>query len=191
MYFAHSGGGGLYSVSIVGARAVCVRNSNMLFNSVSKINAGIVSSCIVGFALSYYAYIVETSKEHDSSYEAMCDISEHISCTKAFMSEYGKGFGIIPENSPFYFPNSIYGLVFFVNFALLSVSNTLAATTMLLILGVLANMGSVYLAVILYKLQDICVVCISTYLVNAANLTLAVRKFNLLSEGSPKKRKAN
>lgn len=56
-------------------------------NKIDKINTGIVTSCVVGLALSYYAYIVEISKEADQSYEAICDISEHISCTKAFMSE--------------------------------------------------------------------------------------------------------
>jgi vitamin-K-epoxide reductase (warfarin-sensitive) len=37
-------------------------------------------------ALSYYAYVVETTKERDETYVAMCDISEHMSCSKAFMS---------------------------------------------------------------------------------------------------------
>lgn len=42
----------------------------------------------MGLALSYYSYVVETAKEQDENYEAMCDISERVSCTKAFMSEW-------------------------------------------------------------------------------------------------------
>lgn len=55
--------------------------------SVRKINTGIILTCILGFTASYYAYVVETKVEADDSYEAMCDISEHVSCTKAFASE--------------------------------------------------------------------------------------------------------
>jgi vitamin-K-epoxide reductase (warfarin-sensitive) len=43
--------------------------------------------CVIALGLSFYALIVEFKKEHDDSYEAMCDISENMSCTKAFMSE--------------------------------------------------------------------------------------------------------
>lgn len=55
--------------------------------SIQKLNAGIITTCIVGFAVSYYAYYVELAKEEDNLYEAVCDISEHVSCTKAFSSE--------------------------------------------------------------------------------------------------------
>ena len=54
---------------------------------VHNVNTGIVTSCVIGLALSYYAWVVEVAKERDDSYEAMCDLSEHFSCTKAFMSE--------------------------------------------------------------------------------------------------------
>lgn len=54
---------------------------------IHKLNTGLVTACVVGLALSYYAYYVETSKEKDSNYEPLCDISEHVSCTKAFMSK--------------------------------------------------------------------------------------------------------
>lgn len=55
--------------------------------SIGKLNAKIVTTCIVGFVLSYYAYYVELAKEEDDSYEAVCDINEHVSCTKAFSSK--------------------------------------------------------------------------------------------------------
>jgi vitamin-K-epoxide reductase (warfarin-sensitive) len=42
--------------------------------------------CFFGLGVSYYAYVVEMTKEHDANYVAMCDISEHMSCSKVFMS---------------------------------------------------------------------------------------------------------
>jgi len=42
--------------------------------------------CFFGMGLSYYSYVVEMAKEHDDKYVAMCDINEHMSCSKAFMS---------------------------------------------------------------------------------------------------------
>ncbi|RZF36366.1 hypothetical protein LSTR_LSTR010407 [Laodelphax striatellus] len=78
----------------------------------------------IGFLLSYYAYNVEVSFEEDSNYVAMCDISEHMSCTKAFSSEYGKGFGltrlIVGEDSPLNQPNGVLGLIFYSIFGLLN-----------------------------------------------------------------------
>lgn len=55
--------------------------------SIRKLNAGIVTASIVGFALCSYGYYIEKAKEQDDLYEAMCDINEHVSCTKAFSSE--------------------------------------------------------------------------------------------------------
>jgi vitamin-K-epoxide reductase (warfarin-sensitive) len=58
----------------------------MSFEMSIDVNKGIHLMCFFGMGLSYYAYVVETSKEHDADYVAMCDISEHMSCSKAFMS---------------------------------------------------------------------------------------------------------
>lgn len=42
--------------------------------------------CAAGLALSIYAWHVETSKERDAAYRAMCDISADISCSRVFTS---------------------------------------------------------------------------------------------------------
>ncbi|XP_078046072.1 vitamin-K epoxide reductase isoform X1 [Augochlora pura] len=158
--------------------------------SVWKLNVAIASVCLQGIALSYYGYVVETAKEENDSYEAMCDISEHISCTKAFMSEYGKGFGIIPATSPLYMPNSVYGLIFYALVAILGMFNKYSISTLVITLGVCSNLGSIYLAYILYILNNVCVVCVSTYLVNAFILILAVKKHRkLFQDGTNKKKK--
>ena len=43
--------------------------------------------CFAGVTLSIYALHVELSKAHDSEYKAMCDISEHVSCSRVFASK--------------------------------------------------------------------------------------------------------
>ena len=43
--------------------------------------------CFVGLALSIYDFWVEYQYERDNSYVAMCDINDHMSCTKAFASK--------------------------------------------------------------------------------------------------------
>ncbi|OAD54340.1 Vitamin K epoxide reductase complex subunit 1-like protein 1, partial [Eufriesea mexicana] len=148
--------------------------------SVRKLNAGIVTICIVGFTLSSYAHYIEKAKEKDDLYEAICDISEHLSCTKAFSSEYGKGFGIIPETSLLYMPNAVYGLIFYVLIAILSLWNRYVTSALVVTLGICANIGTIYLASILYKLNNVCVVCVSLYVVNAILLILAVKKHRKL-----------
>uniref|UniRef100_A0A670JJC6 vitamin-K-epoxide reductase (warfarin-sensitive) n=1 Tax=Podarcis muralis TaxID=64176 RepID=A0A670JJC6_PODMU len=42
--------------------------------------------CAAGLALSAYAFHVETSKERDAAYRAMCDISAAVSCSRVFTS---------------------------------------------------------------------------------------------------------
>lgn len=41
----------------------------------------------LGVLISIYAFHVETRHEEDPNYEALCDISERVSCTKVFSSK--------------------------------------------------------------------------------------------------------
>ena len=43
--------------------------------------------CVAGLCLSAYALYIEIEKHRDASYRPLCDISEGVSCTKAFLSE--------------------------------------------------------------------------------------------------------
>lgn len=119
-----------------------VSTSAVFLNKLRRIRSGSTFFCFVGLALSCYAFYVETKKEYDDSYVAMCDINEHMSCTKVFSSKYiftfllshlitpclfymnntiifryGKGFGllqyILDENSPLIQPNPVYGVIFY------------------------------------------------------------------------------
>lgn len=124
--------------------------------------------CVVGVVVSLYAYYVETKAEADDGYEAMCDLSETISCTKVFTSEYGKGFGLIQmvvgDDSPLVQPNSVYGLIFYTTVFLLGLAGQ---NDLCFYFAVVSCLGSIYLACILvFVLQDTCIVCISMYIIN-------------------------
>lgn len=63
------------------------KNIENKLQSVNLYNRIATVSCIIGIAVSAYAYHVEVSAEEDTGYEALCDISEHMTCTKVFLSE--------------------------------------------------------------------------------------------------------
>lgn len=54
--------------------------SNCYRNALAAVSA-------LGVLVSIYAYHVETQMEADDSYEALCDISPKVSCTKVFGSK--------------------------------------------------------------------------------------------------------
>jgi len=141
--------------------------------------------CFLGMVLSLFAFYVEVKKHQDESYVALCDINEKVSCSKVFTSKYGKGFGLLQffleEDSPLIQPNPVYGIIFyFINF-LLGLGNYMFLAQIQFVMCILANCGSVYLGYILYFiLQDMCIVCISTYVVNFMLLLSTIsRKSNL------------
>jgi len=122
----------------------------------------------IGIALSFYALYVEYKSSLDSSYVAMCDISEKMACSKVFSSPYGRVFkyhGLSWLDAP----NALFGVLFYLmllGFNAYSGNGRLVVNTMLL-LAVLSLLLSAYLGYVLYFiLDDFCVVCISTYMVN-------------------------
>ncbi|XP_065173512.1 vitamin K epoxide reductase complex subunit 1-like protein 1 [Atheta coriaria] len=166
--------------------------------AVGVINFLLTFSCFCGLALSIYAYTVELQASVNENYEAMCDISEHMSCSKVFTSQYGKGFGFIGkllgEKSPLNVPNSLVGIMAYSLLATLAQSNSLFITKMSYVLVLVSNLFSLYFAYILYfVLYDFCVVCVSTYVVNFLNMCLTLLKLKKLDKAakvdSKKKRK--
>ncbi|XP_055939527.1 vitamin K epoxide reductase complex subunit 1-like [Argiope bruennichi] len=143
--------------------------------------------CISGLLLSIYAYHVEVKKEEDANYTAMCDISEHMSCTAAFSSQYGKGFGfmehIVGKDSILNQPNSVYGIIFYLIFMPLAEIPNLTLSKIMILLAVLSNICSIYLAYILiYILYDFCIVCVSTYIVNFVLLICSLFRYTFHSK---------
>lgn len=153
------------------------------------LNTRLLSACLFGLVLSYYAYFVEIKKEEDEFYKPLCDIHKYVSCTKAFMSEYGKGLGLIPKDSILYARNPIYGLGVYILIVILTLTNNYACSAAVVILGFFCNVATIYLAYILYIIQDFCIVCFMTYIVNAIILSLSIKKFQKLLIGGTRKKK--
>lgn len=110
---------------------------------------------LAGFLLSLYAYLVEVKYEKDRSYQASCDISSKMSCTKAFSGEYGRMLGI----SNALVGMLAYGVLFFL--ALLGYN------IVVFYLSMGAVLASVFLAYILYfRIKTVCIICTSLYIVN-------------------------
>lgn len=127
--------------------------------------------CIIGVSLSLYALYVEVAKEANASYKALCDISPSVSCSKVFTSKYGRGFGIVGEllgeDHLLNQPNSIPGIIFYSIIILLGEMKSYKAAKVQRILVFSSNFMSIYLAYLLYfVLNDFCVICVSTYIVN-------------------------
>ncbi|XP_073811782.1 vitamin-K epoxide reductase [Musca autumnalis] len=129
--------------------------------------------CILGFLLSAYATYVEINLILNKDYKALCDLAPKISCTVAFSSPYGNGFGflnnvtlnssILSKWNP---PNGIFGLIYYGLLFATANKNRRLYRVMQFIFCILSNVMTIYLAYILYILEDICVVCISIYVVN-------------------------
>lgn len=151
--------------------------------------------CVVGIALSGYALHVELSHARNKEYKALCDINEHMSCSKVFSSKYGTGFGLVEpvlgKKSLLNVPNSIFGIAFYSSIMLLGVSSGKFAAWLMFLFSLLSCAGSIYLGYILfYILHDTCVVCISMYVVNA--FLLIINLINLkqvLAVAAVKKKK--
>ncbi|CAG9857096.1 unnamed protein product [Phyllotreta striolata] len=149
--------------------------------TVSRVNSLLTLCCLVGLGLSLYAYTVELQIERNEKYSPMCDISPQMSCSKAFKSPYGKGFGIFGKFSTLNQPNSLFGLMFYSMMATLAQSNSKFPAWFMLMAIFLSNLLSLYFAYILYfVLYDFCVVCVGTYVVNILNLLLIQAKLKLL-----------
>ncbi|KAG0715002.1 Vitamin K epoxide reductase complex subunit 1 [Chionoecetes opilio] len=85
--------------------------------SYQRIRYGMMAVSCVGVMLSTYALHVEVSKEANTTYRALCDISAAVSCSKVFTSRFGKGFGLVGqllgEDHVLNQPNSIFGIIFY------------------------------------------------------------------------------
>lgn len=113
----------------------------------------------IGLCISLYGFFVEYKLGQDPTYKPVCDLSDHVSCSKTFLSPYGK----ILKTS-----NTIVGLLFYSCMMLLA---WLGYINLLWYGAVLAAFASVVFAYILFfRVQTICLVCISIYLVNIALL---------------------
>ncbi|KRZ34983.1 Vitamin K epoxide reductase complex subunit 1-like protein 1 [Trichinella pseudospiralis] len=90
-------------------------------------NKFFIFTCLLGLIISIYALFLETIKEARPSYVPFCDVSETISCSKALMSRWSRGFGIVGtllgEKHFLNLRNPVYGIFFYITLILLSIVN--------------------------------------------------------------------
>lgn len=117
---------------------------------------------VVGFLVSSYAYYIEHEAKTHKGYKAICDLTESMSCAKAFTSSFGNIGGI---------SNSLGGIVFYVLLFILSYTSYASYIRWLAVASII---GSVFLAYISYfKLKNFCIICTTIYFVNIALLVAA------------------
>ncbi|XP_048848175.1 vitamin K epoxide reductase complex subunit 1 [Brienomyrus brachyistius] len=139
------------------------------------------SLCTLGMLLSVYALHVELSRERDPGYRAMCDLGASVSCSKVFTSRWGRGFGLVQlvlsKESILNQPNSILGIIFYTLQLALGQSASSKAALFLVLSSWVSVAGSLFLAgVLLFILEDLCLVCVTTYLINFALLYTNLRR---------------
>ena len=106
----------------------------------------------------------------------------HTSCSKTFSLPQGKllsYFGIIPHDHILDVPNALLGLCYYTILIILENGNTSIfhyAESMMMGLVVISFMTSVYLAYTLTVLNELCVLCWTTHVINTALLVYYVRR---------------
>nr|UVZ36592.1 Vitamin K epoxide reductase complex subunit 1 [Rattus tiomanicus] len=137
--------------------------------------------CLAGLALSLYALHVKGARARNEDYRALCDVGTAISCSRVFSSRLGRGFGllglVLGDNSIINISNIIFGCMFYTLQLLLGCLRGRWASILLILSSLVSVAGSLYLAWILFfVLYDFCIVCITTYAINAGLMLLSFQK---------------
>jgi vitamin-K-epoxide reductase (warfarin-sensitive) len=123
-----------------------------------------------GLVISCYALYVEVSKESDPNFVALCDLSEKSSCSRVLTSSYGTGLGLVRlvlgEDSVLNVSNALYGIIMYSLLALFSLSPILDRTLFPVIVFASTASSLYLLYIMLYVLEDLCVVCMGIHAVN-------------------------
>ncbi|KAL7536702.1 hypothetical protein ACHAXR_011273 [Thalassiosira sp. AJA248-18] len=146
---------------------------------------------IIGLILSAYSVYVEHKVEHKDDtpdgddFQALCDIEAiGASCSAVFSLPEGKMlsfFGIVPEGHALDIPNGVLGMLFysyiFIRFQIIGNKQRILFTTSVnLLISTLAILSSAFLARKLYIIRELCVVCISTHIINTTLWIRAIRE---------------
>lgn len=143
----------------------------------------LVIGTLIGLLLSLYTIYIEHNISYNQNYIASCDINAQISCSKVITSEYGHIFSalnLVSHNSILDRPNCEYGVLFYLMvfiFYFYSPNSSMMKFFLLLtaVFGVILSCLLGYILV--YILQQICVICYGTYLVNTVILITSVRYY--------------
>ncbi|KAL8589472.1 hypothetical protein ACOMHN_061683 [Nucella lapillus] len=144
---------------------------------------------LAGVLMSVYSLHVEEEKEKNPNYRAACDFNEHMSCSRVLTSKYARGFslveGLLGKDHLLNARNCYTGIFFYLAYPAVDLVLTpWLASGVLLGLSVLGVVTSVYLAYVLFFiLKDVCVVCITTYVLNGLLLYLNYNYYTALRPG--------
>eukprot|EP00804_Cyclotella_cryptica_P027071 CCRYP_013622-RB/>CCRYP_013622-RB protein AED:0.10 eAED:0.10 QI:294/1/1/1/0.5/0.66/3/1600/175 len=164
--------------------------------AIKPTNNGILS-CI-GFTLSAYSVYVEYKIEHrhddnaidGEEFKALCDIeSIGASCSTVFSLPEGKMlsfFGVVPSGHFLDIPNGVLGMIFYSYIFLRHITSSPLARGPLsslfhspsnLIICSLAFASSLFLGRKLYLIKEICVLCLTTHILNTTLFYRALTEF--------------
>ena len=148
--------------------------------------------CVFGVFISAFALFVEKAKHENSTYVALCDVNSWMSCSNVLTSQYSTGFGVVApalgEESILNIPNSIYGIIFFTLQFALGLFHNVRALRLLLYLSMLSMIMVIYLAsILIFVLRELCIVCVSTYIINILLLFFNYKVYKFYSAVAKKK----
>nr|UVZ36595.1 Vitamin K epoxide reductase complex subunit 1 [Rattus tiomanicus] len=137
--------------------------------------------CLAGLALSLYALHVKAARARNEDYRALCDVGTAISCSRVFSSRWRRGFvlvdHVLASDSIINQSNSIPSCTLYTVQLLLGCLRGRWASILLILSSLVSVAGSLYLAWILFfVLYDFCIVCITTYAINAGLMLLSFQK---------------
>ena len=111
----------------------------------------------IGLLISIYGITVERKLQQDAQYKAACDISDTISCTRPFLSPYGKMLGI----------SNIWASAGY--YVMIIAAILLNQPQLVMLITASGLLVTIVFAYILYfKVKSLCLICTSLYVVNIA-----------------------
>nr|UVZ36611.1 Vitamin K epoxide reductase complex subunit 1 [Rattus tiomanicus] len=136
---------------------------------------------LAGLALSLYALHGKGGGARNEDYRGFWDGGTAFRCSRVFSFRWGRGFGLVEHvlraHSILNQSNSIFGCMFYTLQLLLGCLRGRWASILLILSSLVSVAGSLYLAWILFfVLYDFCIVCITTYAINAGLMLLSFQK---------------
>eukprot|EP00536_Pseudo-nitzschia_multiseries_P004091 jgi/Psemu1/187286/e_gw1.66.83.1 len=126
---------------------------------------------IFGCVLSLYALYVEHKVAHkspDEEFTALCDIEQiGASCSNVFQLPEGRMlsyFGVVPEGSILDVPNAALGFLYYSYWLFLG---PLLPSALTVGVSAMAMSSSLFLAIKLVILKELCILCWSTHVINS------------------------
>ncbi|AYV81228.1 MAG: putative vitamin K epoxide reductase complex subunit 1 [Harvfovirus sp.] len=139
---------------------------------------------LAGIIISSYAVYVEKNAHLKKKF--LCDINENMSCSRILTSDYSKMvemiFKLKPKH-PLNLPNTYYGILFYIIVTLYPHFQMIPFREYLFFTGSLLSMlaSITLICILIFKLKELCIVCLATHLINMCIFYLALKENSLIS----------